>query len=304
MILAVLFTTISFSFAQTKPVQYSQVSKTMSLLNPAYSVTKGKMGFLAQYRQQWMGVENAPQTEAFNCYLNNPQLGGLGFGISIVNYQYLYYSNIDAFLSLAYKIKLDNRNSVLAFGIQGGLNSYDIILDKIHTNSGYVAPDFIADRRFMFMNVGFGAYLKTRKFHLGVSVPEVFSRDYDTTAINQNFDFEKLNSYLYGGFALELDSKVTFKPSIMLKYSASQPYQINLSSHFIFGDAFSIGVGWRQNDAMIFMFDFRIGNFILGYSYDYTLSELSSISDGSHEFTFMFSVPKAHIVDIPSPRFF
>ncbi len=53
---------------------------------------------------------------------------------------------------------------------------------------------------------------------------------------------------------------------------------------------FSVGVGYRWNDAVIATLSADIKNFFIGYSYEYATSAIRQASSGSHEVFIGYSV--------------
>lgn len=69
-------------------------------------------------------------------------------------------------------------------------------------------------------------------------------------------------------------------------YKLIQPSQntVDVNLKLAFRDHFWIGGSYRQDDAVAGMMGFTIDSFLsLGYSYDYTTSNLNTVSTGTHE---------------------
>ena len=106
------------------------------------------------------------------------------------------------------------------------------------------------------------------------------------------------------GFLVDLSPLVKLKPSILVKSVDGAPIEFDFNANLILDDKLWIGVSYRSFDALSLLLDIQLSaQFKLGYAYDYTLSELSQATTGSHEillnYRFVFSKSK-----IVTPRYF
>src|SRR6478672_8126774 len=78
-----LMLTCYTGFAQ-QDSQYTQYMYNTINVNPAYAGSRGVMSIFGLHRTQWVGIEGAPETNAFsvNTPINN---SNLGIGLSFVN---------------------------------------------------------------------------------------------------------------------------------------------------------------------------------------------------------------------------
>lgn len=106
--------------AQQDPL-YSQYLFNQAIINPAYSGVHDIMSATLISRNQWLGLDGAPQTNTLNVHSSFFR-NKIGVGLTFVNDQ-LGVSNSNE-MSVAYAYKVQFRKSVLAFGIQGGLTTF------------------------------------------------------------------------------------------------------------------------------------------------------------------------------------
>ncbi len=79
----------------------------------------------------------------------------------------------------------------------------------------------------------------------------------------------------------------------MLKYVSPTPVKLDISVRGIFRDIIWLGGSYRNNDAFSAMIGIKIQDKILiGYSHDFTTSDIRNYSTGTHEVMLGLDVPK------------
>ena len=279
------------SHAQQDP-QYTQYMYNMSVVNPAY--TKGESGLLnlgTLYRSQWQNTVGAPNTLTF--FAHAAFSDKIEMGVSIVSDRIgdgaLKENNLA--IDFAYVLKLDDK-STIALGLKGGLTNFESNFNGFRLPEIQDDPAFAENLNDSFPIVGVGAFYNRGNFYTGISAPNLLT---STHIENENgiskFGSEAVHVFLTSGYVYELNSNVKLKPSTMIKIVNGAPLVFDASLNALFNNRFEIGASYRLEDSVSAMFNVAVLPSIrIGYSYDYTLSNLSTFSSGSHEVFVLFDL--------------
>lgn len=291
--------------AQQDPM-YSQYMFNQLTLNPAYA---GKDGFLSStllVRKQWAGIQGAPSTQ--NLAMHAPSANDRhGFGLSVYNDKIGVTNNSSLGLSYAFRIHLGEK-ARLCLGLNGSVANYRADFNKVRTGSDIdpsigIDPSFSNNLVNLWLpNAGAGVFFHTRRFYLGASMPRLLTQSLSTTT--GSVAIQSRHIFATTGLVIGADDAVVkFKPSILMKYQASSGPQFDFNAHFLFVDKFWVGASFRTEDAIVFMAEWNLSQWLrIGYAYDYIRSPLSNMTSGSHEF--MLGVDLNFKKTMISPRYF
>lgn len=286
--------------AQQAPEYTQYMYNTMSL-NPGYTGSTEDLEATLLYRSQWVGLDGAPKTANFGI-LSPISSNKMGLGLNVVNDR-IGPSNETLFTAnYAYNLNL-GVETTLGLGLNAGAKVLDIDWSKGRILDG---NDPIYGQNInnqLKPVVGAGAYLFGDKYYLGLSVPNFLRADYYDD-IQQAKVVDKLHYYALAGYVFDLGESVKFKPSVMVKAVQGAPLAYDLSANFMFIEKFTVGAAYRWDDSVSGLIGFQVSNSIfIGYSYDYTVSDLTRYNNGSHEFILKFrALTKSST--LKSPRFF
>lgn len=294
-----LFASMTF-YGQQEP-HYTQYMYNTSMVNPAYSGSRGNMSIYSLYRAQWIGLEGAPTT--MNVAMNKPIEGtNLGYGVSVLNDKIGPSDQTQFSADLSYTIFL-NKDYRFAFGLKVTGNLLNIDYTKLNQNRpGESIMQNNVSNRFS-PNLGAGVYYYNSTGYLGLSIPMMLdTKRYDDIA--NSTTNQRYHVYLMGGKVYDLDYNLKFKPAFISKIVAGAPLQLDVSGNFIFNEKFSFGLGYRWSAALSAMAGFQLSDKIfLGYGYDRETTRISNYNYSSHEFFMLIDLfGKNQKAD--SPRFF
>ena len=106
------------------------------------------------------------------------------------------------------------------------------------------------------------------------------------------------------GVALEISPNVVLKPSILLKYVQNAPVEADFNLNVLLAQIFWIGGSFRTNDSFVAIAEFQLTKQLrLGYSYDFTTTDVKNYSSGSHEIMLGYDFGY-DIMKIKTPRYF
>ena len=76
---------------------------------------------------------------------------------------------------------------------------------------------------------------------------------------------------------------------MLFKYTPSSKSQIDISSLFIYENKYWGGLSYRHEESVILLLGYELSDkMLIGYSYDFLISGLNTVSSGSHELKLSF----------------
>ncbi|NBC24561.1 MAG: type IX secretion system membrane protein PorP/SprF [Bacteroidetes bacterium] len=287
-------------------IMLSQYMFNGLFINPAYAGSHSFSEATALYRSQWTGFEGAPETQTFG--IEGPISNEImGLGLTFVNDQLGDTRQTEVFANYSYKLFLDEEGKTkLSFGLRAGFADYTARLTETKVfDSG--DPVFSQNQSNEFVaKFGAGVYISSDLWYAGFSVPTIFATDKNVRFnINDVGDrYFEPHSYLTAGYVFDGGENLKIKPSFLLKYISDAPLQADINCNLLIKNTFWIGASYRSGDAIVGLFELNVGtDFRLGYSYDFTTSELNDYNNGSHEIMLSYSFAKGEI-KTKSPRYF
>lgn len=309
-------------------IQFSQYIFNSLSVNPAYAGYKEEWFAQLALRAQWTGLEGAPKTGQLSIDgVTNSLTKRMGLGLQVTADKLGPQDASSIYLNYAYRLRLDEEDTQrLSFGLAAGVTSYGLdgnVLDPINANDPLLPKgkinSFIPDVRF-------GVYYSSPRWYLGASVMDLIGGDRSDDVFRWNVgNIENLKRkrslYVIAGMLFNLSEDTKLRPSILWKEDFKGPSSLDLNAMLIFNNRFWIGGGYRTG-VNLWDKEYRKGQSLsnsnsisgivqfyatprlrIGYSYDYIVSGLSSVQNGTHEITLGLTFP-SKINRILSPRFF
>ncbi|PWA05077.1 PorP/SprF family type IX secretion system membrane protein [Flavobacterium psychrotolerans] len=301
-----VFLVSTLAKAQQDP-QVTQYMYNMSVINPAYATdTEGVVNLGGLYRTQWVGAVGAPKTGSL--FVHSPIAKKVEMGLSFVNDvigDVVHENNI--YVDFAYVLPISDKNK-LSFGLKGGVTIYDVDF------AGFKYTDNLPDNAFdnvnkTLPNVGAGTFFFSDNYYLGLSVPNLLTTKHMESKNGINYTgVEAIHYFFTGGYVFELNPNLKFKPAFMMKGVSGAPLSLDLTANFLINNLVGLGAGYRLDDSVSGLVNFYVTPTLrIGYSYDYTLSNLGKYNSGSHEIFLLFDIDTSILSSKgyeKSPRFF
>ena len=303
-ILSILIASFT-SNAQQDPM-YTQYMFNTQVINPAYAGTWESVGFLVLARQQWVGLDGAPQTYSFSMQapLKNEKIA---VGLNVISDQIGLEKRFYVFGDYSYLARI-NEKTDLRLGLKGGFTNYSNDLNAYQTFSSS-DPSFQGEINQKFMpNFGVGAFLHAEKYYVGFSVPKIINNQFDNDLENYSVESEIRHYYLMAGLVFDLGENLKFKPTMLTKATFTSeigsPVELDLTANFLIKERFWLGAMYRTGDSFGFIaqwiFDKKLR---IGYAVDFSTTNLKNYSSGSHEIMVSYEL-KFLKEKFVSPRYF
>jgi len=297
--------------------QFSQYYAAPLYLNPAFAGTSEDHRFIANYRNQWPNAARGFVTYAFSYDVNlNHYNSGVGFLATVDQAGTAGMRSSQLNFLYSYKWNVSNK-WVVSAGLNFGYAFRSIDLNRLifgdqlqFDSDGNVPTDDqalfnLGNTQYFDFNSGVLAYNKNFWFGFSASHLNTPNR----SLVNQEAEVPIKTSFhggvlipLYGG-PFKKEHISVLAPSFVYKKQGHFD-QLDVGIHFLY-DPIMMGVWYRgiplqQNvrdnisqDAMVVILGFQFEKVELGYSYDFTVSELGPISGGAHEVAIKYKLEMA-----------
>jgi type IX secretion system PorP/SprF family membrane protein len=283
--------TVSALKAQQLPL-YSQYMMNGFLLNPAIAGSVDYFPIRLTARQQWVGIDDAPSTQAISAHTLLPNIG-LGLGGYLFNDKFGPISRMGVQAVGAYHLRLGGEMK-LGFGL--ALKAFQFKFDQSELvtiddddpaiNRGVITK-FVPD-------ADFGVYLYDNKFFVGLAATQLIQLDIDLedadTASLEGKNQVIRHYFLTGGYKFALGENFELEPSLLLKGTEKTPFQIDFNTKAYYKKSYWLGVSYRSSKDLVAMIGVKINKFYIGYAFDYTFSNIKDYTSGSHEILIGFNV--------------
>ncbi len=314
----ILIATISFTLTVLlvngqQEEQYTLFMYHKLGLNPAYAGTNDAASITALARNQWIGLEGAPQTHliTFNMPLFNKRVG---VGGTIMHHTIGLTEKFTAEGSYAYKFRLGR--GYLSMGIQSSVRLLRINFDEARSTQPIDLDEAIPPsvQSKYIPNFGGGIYYHSPRFYFGISAPRLMTNSIDFSDVDDLVSREERHAYIMGGISLNMGDKAQLQPQLLLKMVEGAPFDADLNLSVEFLEKYTTGISYRiggskntgLGDALSALAGLEIAeSFFLGLSYDFTISELRDYNSGSIEVAVKYWIGgKSEGEEFVNPRFF
>ncbi len=270
--------------------QYSQWAFHQFSFNPAHAGIQKCVDIHSIYRTQWVGFTGAPNSGMLTVSVPVSQLRkkflntrhGLGgrfendrignFATNRINLAYAAHFNF-------------NQNDRLSMGLYAGIVQFSfdpttattLTSDpEVMRQANIVKPDFTA-----------GFWYNSTNYYLGLTVQNLTRSQWTGLGFDSRHRF---HVNMVGGYKFKLSETNSLLPQLIVRIPPKGPVSYDLNLHFDYMNRFGLGLGYRNTDALIAFASFKIRDqFMIMYSFDYTLSGIQKVSSNTHEISIKFS---------------
>ncbi len=267
--------------AQQLPL-YSQYMMNRFLINPAITGNVDFIPLRLTARQQWVGIDNAPSTQAISAHtlLGNKKMGVGGYMFAD---RFGPETKIGIQANYSYILELNSINSKLSFGLAFKAFQYKLdytmmtaIDDDDPSLNNTAETAFVPD-------ADFGVYLQGERYYAGISATQLI--ELPITISGQDIEKNSMirHYYILGGYKFQVSDKFEIEPSTLLKGTEKTPFQADINVKGIYQQNYWLGVSYRTSNSIIAMIGLKYQGFVFGYAFDYATSDIQNFQSGTHE---------------------
>ncbi len=301
LIVMLLILTVNIAQGQQDPM-FTQYNFNTQIFNPAYAGTWKSLGFVVLGRNQWAGMDGAPQTYTFSVQ-SNTKNDKVGLGLNFVSDRIGMEKRFSLSGDYSYGFQV-TENSLLRLGLKAGFSNYRNNLTEYIQYPGEPDPTLQGDIDNHYMpNFGVGTYLLSDNYYIGFSIPEILKNTIDNNYNNLTLN-DVRSLFLIAGYVFDLSEYLQFKPTFLTKAALGKSVQFDFSANFLLGEKIWLGAMYRTGDAFgliaQWIFDKKLR---IGYGFDFTTSKLQKFNNGTHEVmvSYEISIKKR---ELSNPRMF
>jgi type IX secretion system PorP/SprF family membrane protein len=269
---------------------YSLYRFNPQVITPTQSGSTANSEFILINRQQWMGLDGAPQTVSLT---GNIKYGkNKGLGIVLINDQAGPVKTATIAGDFAYHVKLSEAWK-LSGGVRLGMSSMSVNFSALRLIS-QIDPLFQGDRSTgMKFNTGWGIMLSKGQDDLFVSLsqPRVLNYDFG----DQNGAYKDVAYYyLMAGTKVKVSNFVTLFPSTLARISPDAPVILDFNVMANLAEKFDVGASLRTGESLGARLGAQVSpKLYMGYVYEAPISAMSRMANSTHEIALRLTINKA-----------
>lgn len=299
---------------------FSQYLQNPYMQNQAFAGVQDYFEISTAYRKQWTGISNAPQLGYVSFFgpIGKPKkrthfYNTLRTSRIPTKMKRKLFHGVGGFLSLnssgafrntkgklSYAVHLPvTRDITISFSPSAGVsnsrfdqNKADAIEKNDQTLENYLANA----KSKTYFDMNFGTWIYTENAFVGFAIEQILQNELSTGSLSEKAKLP-IQQYITGGYKFRPTREIFLTPSAMLRLTQNSPVTWDLNMRLDYLDKFWAGCSYRHNNSLVIMFGAHINDLIkIGYSFDYSTTEIKQYSSGSHEIFLGISLGKASFV--------
>jgi len=297
---------LAWGATQAQDAEFSQFYANPLYLNPALagSTECGRLGL--NYRTQYPSLSQAYVTYNIAYDQNLPGINS-GFGVLVMSDAQGDGALVRNAISAIYSYKLQVSNNILlSFGVKGGyyqehLNWNKLTFgDQINPTTGNIRPSTMetppTNDNISVIDFSAGAVVShTDQYFVGVAVdhlnqPNITFYDDNNSKLPMKIAVHggAIINATNGGLGNASERDIVIQPNL-LYMQQEKFHQLNVGL-YVKKYPFVLGSWFRHNfenpDAVVALLGITYNNIRIGYSYDFTVSQMGGQAGGAHEISF------------------
>ncbi len=308
-----LFLSLSLLATAQQEALFSQFFSQKTMLNPGAAGNQGVPSLTAIHRQQWVGLEGAPMTQALA--FDAPVFANrVGVGLTIINDQIGFFNG--TYINAAYAYRVTFGSGTLGIGLQGTYRQQRTNWGEVETITRRIDPTAGEDMSVPLFNVGAGVHFENERFFAGMSVPYLLEKSFTKKYQGIVNDFSGTVPHLFvnAGWVIPVTADFRLRPAFATRVVKNTPpgFDLHFSVGFLENSRLWTGatLRWGQSklatagDALSLMCQYQISEKMnIGFAYDLSINGLQQQTAGTFELLLGYSFIREGM-GVHNPRFF
>ena len=282
--------------------------------NPAITGVNDELVLSGIVREQWSGLEGAPNTQYVNAHMpvyswfdryDRPGSisypTGISTGLMLLNDKIASTSTIEgirltrASIPLGIRVRLNPAGVRLSMGLRVDGTRLSMNLDGANMNDSEV----ISYSPKYYFDFSTGLYLYHTRWYVGISMTNMRNQSFNELS----YTFER-HYFATAGYAHPVNEDLVLRATMLSTLVLGAPISVTITPAVIIKDNIETGITYRYDDMVGAFFSFEpIQSLKVGYWYEYPLGVKTSRIGATHEVVLhmTFDRFKKRII---SPRYF
>ncbi len=265
-------------------VNYTLYRYHMNLINPAMAGTQGAPFANIGFRNQWLGVDDAPRS--FTLSYSSPHKNErVGLGFSVLSDKTFVEQQTQLFADFSYRLPFGDEKNVF-LGLKAGGTSFRLQAADLRTLQSNLADVNLLNTSSFVPNIGVGAVYHSPGFFVSLSIPRLLSTARFREENGQETrPTDRPHYYAATGVRFNVIDRLEFTPSFLFSYVNAAPSQFVVDATFSYDKKFDFGIQFIQRGGIGGTMNLNIADdFQLGYAYTTQLGDRENyFSRGTHE---------------------
>ncbi|SMG41910.1 type IX secretion system membrane protein, PorP/SprF family [Marivirga sericea] len=283
-ILTILFC-FNKGYAQDLSV-YNQFYFNPFLYNPAYVGVEGGTVLNTVYRQQWLGIDDAPVSGTFT--LEHAAKSNVRLGLTFTHESVVILEKNVALMTVGYRLPIGVQQSV-TFGLSAGIGRYGLDLNQVDLSDPALSNSLNST---LYADGNFGFMYQLKELKIGVAVVNIFEGNPYSQDNLSDLKFSNLESVV-GSFSYRFHFKnnpIAFEPYLLYSRLGTNFQQAEAAGVFYYLDKIWVGGAYRyESNPAVFVGFNLMRNLRFSYAFEFPPREINNVRSGSHELMLRFN---------------